>query len=240
MMEVALSLDTYKKAAALEAAKLVQDGMRLGLGTGSTADHFTRAVADRVKQGLSVTCIGTSQRTETLASELGLTLGTFEEIECLDLTVDGADEVDPSLNLIKGGGGAHLREKIVATNSNRLVIIADHTKAVDCLGAFPLPLEVVPFALAATRRQVQQVLESSGIVDAALSLRQTSDGCDFRTDCDNLILDCACGEISDPKGLATLLSSVPGIVEHGLFIGLASEVILAGPDGTSRLSRDAR
>lgn len=230
-----MSTDDFKKLAAQEAAKLVEDGMALGLGTGSTANHFIAAVGALVAGGMKLRCIGTSARTEALAKSFNIALSDFGAIDRLDLTVDGADEIDPGLALIKGGGGAHLREKIVAANSRRLVIIADEGKCVARLGRFPLPVEIVPFAEAALERQVKAALLGAGVAAPTITRRKNADGSDFRTDCGNWILDCACGEISDPARAAAALDGVAGVVEHGLFIAMADSAIVAGPGGVRHL-----
>ena len=219
-----------KRAAAGQAILLVEDGMRIGLGTGSTAAHFVRLLGERVREGLRVVAVPTSEATRALAEREGIPLTSLDETPRLDLTVDGADEVDPRLNLIKGGGGALLREKIVAHASACMVVIADATKAVDALGRFPLPLEVVRFGLGATRCALAEAIRCAGC-EGALTLRSGGDGHAFVTDEGHLILDAALGRISDPVRLAAALAAVPGLVEHGLFIGLAHEAILAGPDG---------
>lgn len=225
-----MSPDEAKRAAAARAVLLVEDGMRLGLGTGTTAAHFVALLGARVREGLRVACVPTSEATRALAEREGVPLTGLEETPRLDLTVDGADEVDPALNLIKGGGGALLREKIVAAASTRMVVIADAAKAVDALGRFPLPLEVVRFGLEATRVALAAAIRSADC-DGALTLRRRGDGHAFVTDEGHLILDAALGRIPDPPRLAAALAAVPGLVEHGLFVGMAHEVILAGPDG---------
>ena len=204
--------------------------MRLGLGTGSTARHFVDLLGERVTQGLKVMCVPTSEKTKRQAESLGVALTTLDETPELDLVVDGADEVDPELRLIKGGGGALLREKIVAAAGRRMIVIADESKLVDQLGAFPLPIEVVPFGLAATRNHIAQ---SAGqcACRGELRLRSAADGAPFVTDGGHYILDAAFGAIADPAELAAALAAIPGIVDHGLFIGLARGAILAGAEG---------
>ena len=204
--------------------------MRLGLGTGSTAKHFVDFVGQKVAGGLKVLCVATSEKTEAQARALGIPMSTLDETPELDLVVDGADEVDPELRLIKGGGGALLREKIVAAASVRMIVIADESKYVPTLGRFPLPVEVVPFGLAATRRAVEAAAQAAGCPGAA-STRQTREGHAFVTDGGHLILDAALVRIPDPASLARRLAAIPGVMEHGLFIGLAHMAIIAGQDG---------
>ncbi|MFE1598324.1 ribose-5-phosphate isomerase RpiA [Methylobacterium sp. ID0610] len=224
-----------KRAAAARAVDLVQDGMRLGLGTGSTAAHFVDLLGARVRDGLSVVGVPTSEATHRAAQTAGIPLTTLDETPELDLTVDGADEIDGSLRLIKGGGGALLREKIVAAASRRMVVIADGGKQVDTLGRFPLPIEVVPFGLGATRRAIAGVLACTGCA-GDLTLRTKPDGAPFHTDGAHLILDAHLGRIPDPEALAAALAAVPGIVEHGLFLGLCTGAVLAAEEaGAVRL-----
>lgn len=231
-----MSQDDQKRAAALKALEHVKPGMRLGIGTGSTADFFTRALGEKVAQGLEVIGVPTSERTHALASELNIPLTTLDEAPELDLTIDGADEVDGDLNLIKGGGGALLREKIVATASTRMIVIADQSKLVATLGQFPLPVEVVPFGLDATRRKIERLLQAAGIGNVDIILRGGSEK-PFVTDGSHYILDCHCGAIPDAPGLAAALESTPGVVDHGLFIGIADTILIAGPKGTQTLTR---
>ncbi len=231
------SADDLKRLAAVAAVEAVTPGMRLGIGTGSTADHFVLALADKVRHGLSIVGVPTSERTRRLAAEHGIPLATLDEEPELDLTVDGADELDGRLRLIKGGGGALLREKIVAAASRRMIVIADASKLVETLGAFPLPIEVVPFGLGATSRAVAALAGRLGLA-GAIALRQAG-GEPFLTDGGHFILDASFGRIPDPEALAEGLSTIPGVVEHGLFIGLASEAILARPDGIVRMKPGA-
>ena len=217
--------EELKREAARRALDLVEPGMRLGLGSGTTAHIFVDLVGERVKAGLDVRCVATSEATAAQAKALGVKLATLDEIPELDLTVDGADEIDPELRLIKGGGGALLREKIVAAASRRMAVIADSRKLVPRLGAFPLPVEVVPFGLAATRRHIEQALAGLGL---AGPLRLRGDNTPFVTDGGHLILDCALGEIRDPERLADALDEIPGVVEHGLFLGYAELAVVAG------------
>ncbi len=229
-------MDGLKRQAAARALEHVRDGMRLGLGTGSTAKHFVELLGERVRAGLDVIGVPTSEATRTDAVRCGISLTTLDDIDRLDLTVDGTDEIDPSLNLIKGGGGALLREKIVAAASDRMIVIADDTKSVDVLGRFPLPVEVVPFGLAATRRAMARAFAESG-VSGQMVLRKGQDGHVFVTDGGHWIVDAHLGRIPDASRLAGLLTSIPGVVEHGLFIGLASTAVLAGSQGIRVVER---
>ena len=225
-----MDLDARKRQAAARALEQVRDGMKLGLGTGSTARHFVELLGERVKAGLRVVGVPTSEATRADAERCGVPLTTLDELDHLDLTVDGADEIDPSLNLIKGGGGALLREKIVAAASDRMIVIADDTKWVQTLGRFPLPVEVIPFGLAATRRSLARAFAACG-TGGELQLRRDKQGHAFVTDGGHWILDAHLGAIPDPRSLADALAAIPGVVEHGLFIGLATAAILAGPEG---------
>ena len=228
--------DSYKRAAAAQALEFVRSGMRLGLGTGSTAAHFVELLAERVRAGLKVVAVPTSEATRAQAARLGITLVTLDDVPELDLTVDGADEIGPDLTLIKGGGGALLREKIVATASARMIVIADESKWVQVLGRFPLPIEITPFGAAATRLTVEAVTARAGSAGPAL-LRQARDGRAFVTDGGHWLLDAQLGRIPDPPALAKSLDAVPGVMEHGLFIGLAQTAILAGPNGVRLIER---
>jgi ribose 5-phosphate isomerase A len=224
-----LSLDEAKRRAAAAALKTVTPGMRLGLGTGSTAAHFIDLLGVKVAEGLKVLCVPTSERTRIQAEGLGIPLAAFEEIDELDLTIDGADEFDPDLRLIKGGGGALWREKIVAAASKRMVVITDASKAVATLGKFPLPIEVSRFGLEATRRAILREAEVCSC-GGPIVLRKTPSGEAFTTDNGNYLFDCVFGVIPEADELARRLSAIPGIVEHGLFIGLAKAVISASPE----------
>jgi ribose 5-phosphate isomerase A len=228
--------EALKRDAAAKALTFVEDGMRLGLGTGSTAKHFVDLLAERMKSGLKVVGVPTSEVTRAQAESLGVPLTTLDETPDLDLTIDGADEIDPHLNLIKGGGGALLREKIVAAASARMIVIADASKMVPALGRYPLPIEVNVFGLGATRRAIGKALEAEGC-PGPLSVRTKADGHVFVTDGGHMILDAACARIPDPAALASRLHSVPGVVEHGLFIGLASLAIIASPGGAEVVGR---
>jgi ribose 5-phosphate isomerase A len=225
-----MDLDAQKRAAAARALDFVRPGMRLGLGTGSTARHFVELLGERVRGGLTVVGVATSDATRRDAERAGVPLTTLDDMPELDLTVDGADEIAPDLSLIKGGGGALLREKIVAAASARMVVIADASKMVPMLGRFPLPIEVEPFGLAATRRAVEAACAAAGM-PGAVGLRRGKDGHAFVTDGGHWILDGAPGRIADPKALAARLAAIPGVIEHGLFIGLATAAVLAGTEG---------
>src|SRR5262245_3237485 len=208
--------------------------MRLGLGSGSTAARFVKVLGDKVAQGLRVLCVPTSEVTRVQAGGLGIPLTTLDETPRLDLTVDGADEIDAELRLIKGGGGALLREKIVATASDRMVVIADESKLVKTLGAYPLPVEVVRFGLLATMRLLEAIAIEAGC-HGEVRLRPGVGDAPFVTDQGNLILDCAFGAILEPEVLSFALKRVPGVVEHGLFLGLADLAIVAGSSGVKLL-----
>lgn len=224
--------DAAKDAAARAAVALVQDGMRLGLGTGSTAAVMVQRLAERVQaEGLRLRCAATSRATCDQALGLGLVVEDLDQIGWLDMTIDGADEVDPDLNLIKGGGGAHLREKITAAASDRMVVIADPGKVVESLGAFHLPVEVIPFGIETTRIHIQRLLEAEDLSQRPMLLRQR-DGQPFLTDEGNLILDLSLDLIEHPKRLAAGLSAIPGVVEHGLFLGLCDLALIGSPDGS--------
>jgi ribose 5-phosphate isomerase A len=233
-----LNSQNYKRQAAEHALKLVEPGMVLGLGTGSTAAEFVKLLAERAKQEqLNLRCVATSEQTRALAEQLGIAIDDFSTIADVDLTIDGADEIDPELNLIKGGGGALLREKIVAMASDRVCIIGDSSKRVERLGAFPLPVEIAGFGLAATLAMIEAAAADAEC-EGKISLRRGANGEPFRTDGGHLIADCAFGSIPDAELLADLLDIVPGVVEHGLFIGIADEAVLAGPSGLTVLRAD--
>src|ERR1700710_365022 len=229
-------MDGLKRQAAARALEYVRDGMRLGLGTGSTAKHFVELLGERVRAGLNVIGVPTSEVTRADAERFGIRLTTLDDIDRLDLTVDGADEIDHGFNLIKGGGGAVLREKIVAAASDRMIVIADDSKWVETLGRFPLPVEVIPFGLSATLRAIAQAFAKSG-VSGQMVIRTGRDGHAFVTDGGHWIVDAHLGRITDAPRLAALLSAIPGVVEHGMFIGLAGTAMLAGSRGIRVVER---
>ena len=228
-----MDADAQKEAAARRALDFVEPGMTLGLGTGSTAAKFVALLGDRVKAGLNVVGVPTSETTRAQAAAIGIPLTTLDDTPYLDLTVDGADEIDADLRLIKGGGGALLREKIVAAASERMLVIADASKRVVTLGRFPLPVEVVTFGLGATRRMIERESAALGC-HGEIALRGGRNP--YVTDCGNYILDCAFGRIDDPDALAAALDGMPGVVEHGLFIGMADAAVIAGPSGVDVLA----
>ena len=232
-----MTADDWKQQAAERALALVEDGMTLGLGTGSTAARFVDLVGQKVKAGLRVRCVPTSEVTRVQAERLGIPLITLDQQPFLDLTVDGADELDSELRLIKGGGGALLIEKIVATASGRMVVIADATKQVDTLGRYPLPVEIVRFGFGATRNMIEVLAGDAGC-RGEIKQRMRPDGQPFVTDSGNFILDCAFGRIEEPEALDEALKLIPGVVENGLFLGIADAAIVAGPDGVVVLERD--
>ena len=225
-------IDKAKYAAARKSVDFVEDGMKLGLGTGSTAAWMVRCLAERIRdEGLKVTGVATSSRTANLARDLGVPIASLDDVRWLDLTIDGADEVDPDLNVIKGGGGALLREKIVAQVSRRVIIVVDETKPSPRLGThWPVPVEVIPFGW----RSQARYLASLG---ATYTIREQRDGSQFVTDSGNMILDCQFGPIADAHSLAAALGARAGIVEHGLFIGLTTELIVAGAGGMQVTAR---
>jgi ribose 5-phosphate isomerase A len=215
-----------KRKAAEAALVEIQPGMRIGLGSGSTAREFVDLLGQRVRDGLSCICVPTSEATHAQASALGIPLSDLETLPELDVTIDGADELGPELMLIKGGGGALLREKIVAAASKRMVVIADASKHVAMLGAYPLPIEVNPFGLGATRRALAKLAGSS----VELVLREAG-GKPFVTDGGHYIVDARFGRIPDPRALSMALLEIPGVVQHGLFIGLCQRAYVADADG---------
>ena len=233
-----MNIDQQKRAAAARALEFVEPGMRLGLGTGSTARHFVELLAERVREGLRIVAVPTSEETQRDAQRLGVPLTSLDETPALDLTVDGADEIAPDLALVKGGGGALLREKIVASASASMVVIADESKWVRVLGRFPLPIEVVPFGLAATRAAIEAAAAAAGSPGRA-ELRKRKDAAPFVTDGGHWILDAHLDRIADPQALADRLARIPGVVEHGLFIGLAQAAVLANADGVRIVSKQA-
>mgnify|MGYP001312293569 FL=1 len=228
--------NALKREAAKRALDFVKPGMKLGLGTGSTAAIFVDLLAEKVKAGFETVGVPTSEATRAQAERLGVPLATLDEIPELDLTIDGADELDAALTLIKGGGGALLREKIVASASRDMIVIADETKAVETLGRFPLPIEVIDFGLKATMLAITAVAKAAGCA-GELKVRKKADGHVFVTDQGHLIVDAGFGRIPDAQSLARGLAQMPGVVEHGLFIGLARRAILAGSGGVRIVER---
>lgn len=224
-------IDTAKSIAAKYAVQFVEDGMRVGLGTGSTSAWMVRYLGERVQQeGLNIVGVPTSRRTAVLAQEAGLRIATLDEAKWLDITIDGTDEYDAELTLIKGGGGALLHEKIVASASDRMIVIADHSKSVAHLGAFPLPIEVIPFGLQTTRAMVEAMLDGMDVLGWEAVLRMIDD-LPFVTDQGNHIIDLHLKRIGDPRHLALALNQVPGVVENGLFIDICDMVISGHGDG---------
>ena len=226
-----------KKAAAAKAVEFVEDGMKLGIGTGSTANEFIRLLALRVKEGLKVTGVATSERSEQLCRELGIPVASLDEMPSLDLDIDGADEIGPKMALVKGGGGALLREKIVAFASARMLVIADQSKLVKTLGAFPLPIEVNPFGFEATKLAIVDVAKSLGL-SGNISLRVKNNKT-FVTDGGHFILDASFSRISDPESLSNALFSIPGVVEHGLFLNLANKSVVAMANGEIKVLEES-
>jgi ribose 5-phosphate isomerase A len=220
--------EAEKEAAGRAGAKLVRDGDVVGLGTGSTAYFAVVALGERVKAGLKIVGIPTSVQTADLARSVGIQLTTLDEHPEIDITIDGADELDPRLNLIKGGGGALTREKVIASASKKMVVVADSSKVVAVLGKFPLPVEVIAFARAVVEKKI-------AALGASPKLRTKADGSPYITDNGNQILDCSFGKIADPPALALALSGIPGIVEHGLFIGLAKMALVGRGDRVEEL-----
>lgn len=226
-----MSADLAKMNAAAAALDYVKDGMTLGLGTGSTAAHFVRLLGEKVRQGLKVRGAPTSEATKQLAEQAGVPLVPINRIGKLDLTVDGADEIDPRFRLIKGGGGALLREKIIAAASAHMVVIADEAKEVDVLGEFPLPIEVTPFGFTLTAEKIYAALKQAGCDGREVTLREKGGGEPFVTDGGNYIFDAHCKRIAQPEFLGDALKRLVGVVEHGLFIGLARTAIIGKAKG---------
>jgi ribose 5-phosphate isomerase A len=224
-----VTADEQKKAAAIAALEYVKAGNKVGLGTGSTANHFITALAEKARGGFDVECVATSRASFQLASGLGLRMTTLEKHAHLDLTVDGADEFDGNYQLIKGGGGALLVEKIVATSSRYMVVIADQSKKVNALGKFPLPVEVVPFGVNATAWKIERALKICDL-KGKMQLR-LKDGKPFVTDSGNAIIDVTIGHIPEPRRLDNLIKSIPGVVDHGLFIDICGIILMGTDDG---------
>jgi ribose 5-phosphate isomerase A len=220
--------NSLKRAAAAKALDYIQDGMKLGLGSGSTAEMFVEMLAPRVRAGQRLLCVPTSERTAAFARKLGITLSSLDELAPLDITIDGADEADRNLDLIKGGGGMLLREKIVAASSKKMIVIADETKLVPRLGKFPVPVEVIEFGHKASATRLAQALAALGYKDVPLRLRE-KDGGPFKTDSGNVIYDCALGAIQNAGKLASAILAVPGVVDHGLFVGIATTLLISSP-----------
>lgn len=241
MIRTLTAADNAKRAAAARALEFVEPGMRLGLGTGSTAAWFVRLLGERVRGGQLPRVVGvpTSLATGALAEREGVPLTTLDEAGWLDLTVDGTDEVDPAFTLIKGGGGALLQEKIVACASDRMVVIADAGKRVSVLGAFPLPIEVVPFGWETTKAIVEAALADSD-VDGRSAVLRLKDDAPFLTDGGHFILDLHLGRIGQPAALSARLTAIPGVIETGLFVGIADTVVIGHENGDAEvLSRPA-
>jgi ribose 5-phosphate isomerase A len=231
-----MTSEAFKRAAAAEALELVADGMTLGLGTGSTAALFVDLLGARVREGLAVAGVATSEATRRRAEAAGVEILAADETTAIDLAVDGTDEADLNLDLIKGGGGALLREKIIAAAARRFVVIADSSKRVAELGRFPLPVEIDRFAYGLTTRRLREALAAIGFAPK-LALRAARDRTPFLSDGGHYILDCALGRIADPGAVDRALKSVPGVVETGLFVGLAERAIFAGPEGVETVLR---
>lgn len=227
--------EDYKRESAKAALNEIDSNMILGLGTGSTANHFVRELSQKVEEGLIVKCVPTSEQTAELANSLNIPLVSFDEFPQLDLTIDGADELNNELVLIKGGGGALLREKIVAKASKRMVVIADTSKHVKKLGRFPLPIEVVQFGLSSTMQAIEGLMKDLGF-SGILNTRKNSSGKLFVTDCGNHIIDASLGEIDKPIELEEKLKRIPGVVECGLFVGVATVAYVSGPSGVAKIS----
>jgi ribose 5-phosphate isomerase A len=226
-------IETAKFVAAKQATQFVESGMKVGLGTGSTAEWLVQCLGELVRDhGLRIKGVPTSNRTGKLARELGIEVITLDEAKWLDLTIDGTDEFDAKLTLIKGGGGAHLREKVVAAASDRMIVIADASKEVATLGAFPLPVEVLPFGLSTTRSLIEEALVAADVLGRDISLRMQNDA-PYVTDEGNFILDLHLKRIGDPRDLSIALNAIPGVVENGLFIDICDVVIIG--HGTGRV-----
>ena len=224
-----MTQDEAKALVGKRAVEFVEDGMAVGLGTGTTATLFTRSLGERVQQGLKIRCVASSDASYNLAASLGIDITTLDKLPELDVYIDGADEVAPGLALIKGGGGALLREKIVASAAKKFIVVADQTKVVKTLGHFPLPVEVIKMALPL----VQPKLAALGL-NPSLRPAKIGNG-PYLTDEGNFILDCACGEIPDPAATAAAIRSIVGVVEHGLFLHMASLALIAGDEGVTEL-----
>jgi ribose 5-phosphate isomerase A len=232
-----MSLDDEKRLAAIAAVDLVQDGMVLGLGTGSTAAHAVRALGERVRAGLKIVGVPTSEATARLARELGIELRDLDAVGQLDLTIDGTDEIDGNFHMIKGGGAALLREKLVASASTQVAIIADSTKRVKTLGRFALPIEIIPFGSMMTIRRISTIAAPFGLPKGALARRCDPTGAPLVTDQGNHILDASFGAIHDPRGLGLALDQVVGVVDHGLFLDLATTLFVGQNSAVTRFQK---
>lgn len=225
-------IDKAKYVAARRAVEFVEDGMRVGLGTGSTAAWMVRCLGELVREeGMMITGVATSTRTADLAREVGVTVKTLDEVRWLDLTIDGTDEYDPNLNLIKGGGGALLHEKVVATASDQMIVIADLTKQVDTLGAFPLPVEIIPFGWQTTKALIEEMLSNLDVLGRSASLRLSGTE-PFRSDEGNFLLDLHLRRVAQPAQLSLVLNQIPGVVENGLFLDICDILVIGNSDGT--------
>jgi ribose 5-phosphate isomerase A len=221
-----VDLDTLKRAAAIKAADYVKDGMVVGLGTGSTAKHMVVALGEKVKAGMKLCGVPTSQETAALAKQAGITLIDADNRWVIDVAIDGADQVDSNFNLIKGGGGALLKEKIVAASAKQFVVVVDYTKRVPTLGgSFPLPIEIIPFGWGSTAREIENLTKSRVV------LRERN-GAPFKTEAGNLIVDVHLARIDEPRVLEAALHQIPGVVETGLFVGRTDVLIVGTPQGT--------
>jgi ribose 5-phosphate isomerase A len=228
--------NALKKAVAAKALEYVTDGMTLGLGSGTTAEVFLDLLAPRIRGGMKLLCVPTSERTATYARKLGLTLSSLDDLGTLDLTIDGADEADRNLDLIKGGGGMLLREKVVAASSKKMLVIADESKLVPRLGRFPLPVEIVEFGHKSTAGRLAAAFAALGYADVKMTLR-SKDGAVFKTDSGNVLYDCAFGVIQSAPKLSAAIRAVPGVVEDGLFVGIATTMLIAGPGEVEVITR---
>ncbi|MCR9069114.1 MAG: ribose-5-phosphate isomerase RpiA [Rhodobacteraceae bacterium] len=225
-------IDRAKYIAARRAVEFIEDGMRVGLGTGSTAAWMVKCLGELIRdEGIKVTGVATSARTADLARQVGVPVATLDDVRWLDLTIDGADEFDRNLNLIKGGGGALLQEKIVATASDQMVVIADPSKEVDTLGAFPLPVEVIPFGWQTTKALIEEMLSNVEVTGRNASLRLSGTE-PFRTDEGNFILDLHLRRIINPAQVSLVLNQIPGVVENGLFLDICDVLVIGSADGT--------
>ncbi len=229
-----MSFVKHKRAAAEAALEYIENGMKVGIGTGSTADFFTKALGEKVANGLDIIGVPTSAATQALCEELNIPLADLNDEPVLDVTVDGADELDGNLSLIKGGGGALVREKIVATCSKKMIVIADQSKKVETLGQFPLPVELIPFGARATSLLVSTVAHWAGC-EGPIRLRKLDEENPFVTDNGNLIIDCHFDTIPDVRKLQAGLNEIAGVVDHGLFVGIAKIALIGGDSGVEKI-----